>query len=540
MKAPKRIDLNLEEVDALLERVAAGSLKEGDYEIIKAMAETIRILSQSVDDKAASIKRLLRMLFGATTEKAKNVLKNSDKHEDSDESKIASDKSENDRGDNKDRPDKKRKGHGRNGAADYTGADKVTVPNTDLKSGDDCPACLKGKVYKISIPKLVVRIVGNAPLKGVVYELERLRCNLCGQVFTAKAPDKIGDEKYDETAGTMIALLKYGSGFPFNRLEALQDSLGIPLPASTQWEIVEKAAGRIHRVYSELIRQGAQGDVIHNDDTTMKILSLMKENNEDESTRKGMFTTGIISTLNGRKIALFFTGRKHAGENMADLLKQRGPGLSPPIQMCDALSRNLPKDFESILANCMAHGRRNFVDVTWNFPEECRYVIETLAHVYKNDEVAKVMNMSPVERLAFHQTESGPLMEQLRIWFNEQLDEKKVEPNSGLGKAISYMLKHWEALTLFLREPNAPLDNNICERALKKAILHRKNALFYKTEHGAYIGDMFMSIIHTCKLADVNPFDYITALQKHSSEVFKNPQDWMPWNYKSKVPPVTE
>jgi transposase len=540
MKSPKRIDLNLEEVDALLERVAAGSLKEGDYEIIKAMAETIRILSQSVDDKAASIKRLLRMLFGATTEKAKNVLKNSDKHEDSDESKIASDKSENDPGDNKDRPDKKRKGHGRNGAADYTGADKVTVPNTDLKSGDDCPACLKGKVYKISIPKLVVRIVGNAPLKGVVYELERLRCNLCGQVFTAKAPDKIGDEKYDETAGTMIALLKYGSGFPFNRLEALQDSLGIPLPASTQWEIVEKAAGRIHRVYSELIRQGAQGDVIHNDDTTMKILSLMKENNEDESTRKGMFTTGIISTLNGRKIALFFTGRKHAGENMADLLKQRGPGLGPPIQMCDALSRNLPKDFESILANCMAHGRRNFVDVTWNFPEECRYVIETLAHVYKNDEVAKVMNMSPVERLAFHQTESGPLMEQLRIWFNEQLDEKKVEPNSGLGKAISYMLKHWEALTLFLREPNAPLDNNICERALKKAILHRKNALFYKTEHGAYIGDMFMSIIHTCKLADVNPFDYITALQKHSSEVFKNPQDWMPWNYKSKVPPVTE
>jgi len=540
MKAPKRIDLNLEEVDALLERVAAGSLKEGDYEIIKAMAETIRILSQSVDDKAASIKRLLRMLFGATTEKAKNVLKNSDKHEDSDESKIASDKSENDRGDNKDRPDKKRKGHGRNGAADYTGADKVTVPNTDLKSGDDCPACLKGKVYKISIPKLVVRIVGNAPLKGVVYELERLRCNLCGQVFTAKAPDKIGDEKYDETAGTMIALLKYGSGFPFNRLEALQDSLGIPLAASTQWEIVEKAAGRIHRVYSELIRQGAQGDVIHNDDTTMKILSLMKENNEDESTRKGMFTTGIISTLNGRKIALFFTGRKHAGENMADLLKQRGRGLGPPIQMCDALSRNLPKDFESILSNCMAHGRRNFVDVTWNFPEECRYVIETLARIYKNDEVAKVLNMSPAERLAFHQTESGPLMEQLRIWFNEQLDEKKVEPNSGLGKAISYMLKHWEALTLFLREPNAPLDNNICERALKKAILHRKNALFYKTEHGAYIGDMFMSIIHTCKLADVNPFDYITALQKHSSEVFKNPQDWMPWNYKSKVPPVTE
>jgi hypothetical protein len=252
-----------------------------------------------------------------------------------------------------------------------------------------------------------------------------------------------------------------------------------------------------------------------------------------------MFTTGILSTINGRKIALFFTGRKHAGENMADLLEQRQSGLSPPIQMCDALSRNLPKDFLIILANCLAHGRRKFVEVAWNFPEECQYVIETLGQVYKNDEIAKDQNMSPAERLVFHQTESGPLMEQLKIWLNEQLDQKKVEPNSGLGQAISYMLKHWEALTLFLREPNAPLDNNLCEQALKKAILHRKNALFYKTEHGAYIGDMFMSIIHTCNLAGVNPFDYITALQKHSSEVFKNPQNWMPWNYTSMVPSDT-
>lgn len=540
MKAPKRIDLKPEEMDALLERVKVGSLKDGDYEIIKGMADTIRILSQAVDEKTSSIKRLLKMLFGATTEKAKNVLKDSDKEKDSDKSKTSSGKSEDAPEDKKDKPDKKIKGHGRNGAADYTGADKVSVPNNDLKSADPCPHCLKGKVYKMSIPKVVVRIVGNAPLAAKVYELEKLRCNLCGEIFTAKAPENIGDEKYDETAGTMIALLKYGSGFPFNRLEGLQGSLGIPLAASTQWDIVERTGDRIHPVFRELIRQGAQGEVIYNDDTTMKILALMKENDEDESSRKGMFTTGILSTINGRKIALFFTGRNHAGENMADLLEQRQSGLSPPIQMCDALSRNIPKDFLIILANCLAHGRRKFVDVAWNFPEECQYVIETLGQVYKNDEIAKDQNMSPAERLVFHQTESGPLMEQLNIWLDEQLDQNKVEPNSGLGQAISYMLKHWEALTLFLREPNAPLDNNLCEQALKKAILHRKNALFYKTEHGAYIGDMFMSIIHTCNLAGVNPFDYITALQKHSSAVFKNPRNWMPWNYTSMVPSETQ
>ena len=549
MKSPKRIDLTPEDIDALLQRLAARLLQDGDYEIIKAIVETFVILNQAVDEKTTSIKRLLRMLFGASTEKAKNVLKNPEGKEDESGSTEPSTSCNNpeDASKEDDKPGnkKKRKGHGRNGASAYTGADKIKVAHATLKSGDRCPACLRGKVYVMKTPGVVVRIEGKAPVQASVHELEKLRCNLCGEVFTAKAPENPDEEKYDETAGSIIALLKYGSGFPFYRLERLQESLGVPLPASTQWDIVEKKADHIHPVYNELIRQAAQGDVLYNDDTTMKILALMKSNDneqedKDEPSRKGMFTTGILSTTNGRKIALFFTGRKHAGENMNDLLEKRESDRSPPIQMCDALSRNLPKDFRTILANCMAHGRRNFVDVTWAFPEQCRHVIEILKEVYKNDDIAKEQNMSPDERLKFHQEDSGPLMEQLKIWLNEQLDEKKVEPNSGLGQAISYMLRHWEPLTLFLRVPGAPLDNNLCEQALKKAILHRKNALFYKTEHGAYIGDLFMSIIHTCNLNDVNPFDYLTTLEKHSSEVFKNPHKWLPWNYEATVSSMTE
>jgi len=362
--------------------------------------------------------------------------------------------------------------------------------------------------------------------------MQKLRCNLCGEIFIADTPAGIGEEKYDAASAAMIALLKYGSGLPFNRLQQLQASLGVPLPASTQWEIVEQMAGQFCPVYQELNRQAAQGDIIYTDDTTMKILALMQNNDQqDLSERKGIFTTGILSMVNNQKIALFFTGRKHAGENLADLLQQRQSDLSPPIQMCDALSRNTSEMFKSILANCLAHGRRKFVEVALNFPEQCRYVIETLAEVYENDEIAKVQNMTADERLHFHQSKSSPLMEDLKTWLNDQLDQKKVEPNCGLGQAISYMLNHWKPLTLFLRVPGAPLDNNICERALKKAILHRKNALFYKTEHGAYVGDLFMSLIHTCNLADVNPFDYLTVLQKHSSELSEHPETWLPWNY---------
>jgi len=128
---------------------------------------------------------------------------------------------------------------------------------------------------------------------------------------------------------------------------------------------------------------------------------------------------------------------------------------------------------------------------------------------------------------------SGPLMEKLNTWFDEQLDQHLAAPNSGLGQAIGYMLKHWAGLTLFLKVPGASLDNKLCEQALKKAILHRKNALLYKTTHGAQVGDLFMSLTHTCNLSGVNPFDYLTALQEHADELSESQDRWMPWNYTS-------
>jgi transposase len=285
-----------------------------------------------------------------------------------------------------------------------------------------------------------------------------------------------------------------------------------------------------------LIRQAAQGEVMHNDDTSMRVLSLDRGAASDvdiAAERTGVFTTGIISIGEGYRIGLYFTGRKHAGENLADVLKQRAAGLNAPIQMCDALSRNLPKKLEVIVGHCMAHARRHFVEVTPNFPQECRFVLESLGEVYGYDEAARTQGMSPELRLRFHQEHSLPVMEKLRIWLDAQFDERRVEPNSGLGQAMSYLLKHWDRLTLFLRQSGAPLDNNICERALKKSILHRKNSLFYKTRNGAKVGDLFMSLIHTCELNGADPFDYLNQLQRHAEEVKQTPSEWMPWNYRA-------
>ncbi len=348
----------------------------------------------------------------------------------------------------------------------------------------------------------------------------------------------MGEEKYDATTASMIALLRYGSGFPWNRLSELEESLGIPLPAATQCEIVAEASAAIRPAMEELIRQAAQGEVLHNDDTSMPVLALRRHasSDEDEAERTGVFTSGIVSTVHGQNIALFFTGRRHAGENLADVLRRRAAELAPPLQMCDALSRNLPKlpeKLEVIVGHCLAHAHRRFVEVTPNFPEPCRHVLEQLGKVYGNDAVAQEQAMSSEERLRFHQQHSTPAMEDLRAWLNTQFAERNVEPNSGLGLAMRYLLKHWERLTLFLRQPGAPLDNNICERAFKKAILHRKNSLFYKTENGARVGDLFMSLIHTCRLSGANPFDYLTQLQRRADALAQNPSTWMPWNYRA-------
>ena len=549
---PEIVEVDDARLEDVLRRVEQ-AMDAKDAQLLRALIESYAYVSELIEDKNTSIKRLRQLFFGARTEKTKTVTagaadqpapKNTP---DSPPERTPNPASEVDSPSATATADVEKPtaaGHGRNGADAYPGAARIDVPHPSLQAGDGCPDCDEGTVYD-KTPGVLVRISGQPPLAAKIYQVQKLRCHLCGQVFTAPAPPEAGGSKYDATAGSMIGLLKYGSGLPFNRLESLQENLEVPLPASTQWDIVEATAENLAPAFEELVRQAAQGEVLHNDDTTVKILELMWENRSKalaqqadsaDDARTGLFTSGVVALRDGHRVALFFSGPQHAGENLADVLEHRAAELPPPIQMCDALSRNLPEELKTIVANCLAHARRNFVDVYDRFPGQCRHLLEALTVVYRNDAIARKRGLLPEARLQFHQQESGPTMQQLHDWLTRQLDEKLVEPNSGLGGPIRYMLKHWEKLTLFLREPGAPLENNLCERALKKAILHRKNALFYKTQNGARVGDLFMSLIYTCQLNDVNPFDYLTRLQRHADELAASPRLWMPWSYREALP----
>jgi transposase len=532
MTPPPRLDIPMAELEALLERAKAEPLSAADYEILKAALATLGYLTELLEDRTTTLRRLRHLLFGARTEKTRTVCplpEDATAPGGPDAAPAGgAPPPQGEAGSGAPRP-----GHGRNGARAYRGARQVVVPHASLHAGDRCPGCQKGKVYPQREPAYLVRVVGQAPLGATVYALERFRCNLCGEVFPADPPAGVGPAKYDASAGSMVALLKYGSGVPFHRLAQLQGSLGIPLPAATQWEIVAEVAAALQPAYAELIRQAAQGEVLHNDDTGATILALARAPTDAAAeTRTGTFTSGIVATRDGREIACFFTGRQHAGENLADVLRQRAATRGPPIQMCDALARNAPAPFQVILANCLAHARRQFVEIAPAFPAECRVVLEILRQVYRHDAAAKAEGLTPAARLAVHQERSAPLMAELDQWLTAQVAERRVEPNSGLGKAIAYVRKHWEPLTRFLHVAGAPLDNNIAERALKKAILHRKNSMFFQTERGAQVADLFMSLIYTCQRNGADPFHYLTTLQTHAAALAAAPPDWLPWTYR--------
>lgn len=567
-KASPIIDVEMKVLEGVLER-AKPLLQPEDFEIINGLVDTLVRITKLVRERGSTISRLRRLFGLSGSEKTRDLVDPSEttrpepasppaEHAPGVEPAAVSTPS----GDASNggasppptaevgtpgTPDTqptlpvKRKGHGRVAAADYLDAKHLPVPHTALRPGDPCPRCGHGKVYDIKHPAPILRIVGQAPLVATCWDCERLRCAACGIVYTARAPEEAQGEKYDESAVSMIATLCYGVGLPFNRLDHLQRNLDTPLPASTQWDLVNEAATLVEPAYDELVRTAAQGKVLHNDDSYTRILELMGERRAKllatgklpDPERTGLFTTAVVSIVAAiGTVALFFTGRKHAGENLALVLEQRAKDLPPPIQMGDALTRNLPKGHKVIDSNCIAHGRRKIVDEIENYPVECRFLLERLALVYKLDDECKVRGVSDEERLLAHQKESAPLMEEIRARMAAELAEKRIEPNSDLGHAFNYFLKRWEKFTLFLRKAGAPLDNNIAERALKMTIRHRKGSLFYRSQRGAHVGDVFMTLIHTAELHRQNPFEYLTALLRNYKAVAERPADWMPWSYR--------
>jgi len=549
MKQPEDVRLSREEGEALIERIERNTLSAEDRQLLVKVLTFYFWLLFALREAKLSLKRIKALVFGEKPKPPKPP--SADGTPSGGSAGGGETQSSSSQGvppSTATSPEKKPLlGHGRHGAEVYRAAQRVACRHEELAVGERCPACGRGTLYRLP-PGVEMRLDGNALLSAVRYELEKLRCSACGQIFTASVPAAAGPEKYTPRARAVLALARYYLGLPWYRLEGFQVVVGVPVPDATQWDQVELVGDCTHPVFLQLQKEAAQGEVIFQDDTLGRVLALIEENQQARAqaraqgktktdARTGMQTTALIVQVGERRICLYYTGRRHAGENLAALLMRREPGRGKPLVMSDALTSNNVKEEELIRCHCLAYGRRKFSELDEAFPVESAVVVNALTLVFDHDEHARAKQMTRQERLAYHQRKSGPILKKLKRWLERQTAERLVEPNSSLGKAIAYMVDHWPTLTRFLTEPGAPIENNVAERALKLAIRQRKNSLFYATEHSAYIASVLTSVIATCVQAGVNALDYLVAVQEHRQEVVANPNAWLPWNYEAALVP---
>lgn len=549
MKRPEEVQLSREEGEALIERIERNTLSAEDRQVLMKVLTFYFWLLFALREAKLSLKRLKALVFGEKPKPPKPPPADGSASGGSGSKPSSSTVDGVSAAPLSSPPEKKPPlpGHGRHGAEVYRAAQTVACRHEELAVGERCPACGRGSLYRLP-PGVEMRLDGNALLSAVRYEREKLRCSACGQMFTASVPAGAGTEKYTARARAVLALARYYLGLPWHRLEGFQALVGVPVPDATQWDQGELVGDCTHPIFKCLEQLAAQGEVIFQDDTPGRVLALIEENRKARAqaraqgkakadVRTGMQTTALIVQVGERRICLYYTGRRHAGENLEALLTKREPGRGKPLVMSDALSHNNAEEANLIRCHCLAHGRRQFSELADDFPAESAVVVQALKVVYDHDQQAHDQQLSAQERLAYHQTYSEPVLTTLQTWLEQQTAQRLVEPNSSLGKAIAYMVEHWPSLTRFLQEPGAPLDNNVAERALKLCIRQRKNSLFYATEHSAYIASVLTSVIATCVQAGVNALDYLVAVQEHRHEVFANPRAWLPWNYEAALVP---
>ena len=549
MKCPEEVTLSREDGEALRQRLAGDTLTATDRRVLDLVLQWYFWLLFTLQEATFSLKRLRGLLFGAKPHTRKTTPPpGASSHAGHGPGGMGSapaqgmpDTTETTDAGRPPSPGERRPGHGRQSAETYRGAEHVVCRHETLEAGERCPVCGRGRLYRVA-PGVEIRLDGHALLSAVRYVLEKFRCSACGQVCTAAVPAEAGAEKYSARARAVLVLGRYYLGVPLYRLEGYQAMVGVPVADATQWDQIERVADCAYPVFEQLKTLAAQGEVIYQDDTHVRILALIAENRRTQAddpsgARTGMYTTGLVVQQGEHTICLYMAGRAHAGENLEALLTQRDVGRDKPLVMSDALGSNAADEAALIRCHCLAHGRRKFSELEETFPAECTVVMEALKQVFDHDEAARLQQLTPTERLAYHQHASGPIMAALKAWLEQQVEERHVEPNSSLGKAFQYRLNHWQTLTQFLQVERAPLDNNIAERALKLAIRQRKNSLFYATDYSAYIASMLTSLIATCLHAGVNALEYLVVLQEHRAAVFSDPAAWLPWNYQANLAP---
>ena len=519
-KMPKVTKVSQQQMDDFLAAILASNLNEKNAEFAKMLIHGNAWMVRQLELGQLSIANLRKLFQIQGSEKAPNRKPKNDPASLNNKGSASSEEDT--------------KGHGRNGADAYEGAAIVDVVHPELNPGDTCPAeACDGRLYEMSEPGIFVQITGAPLASATRYNMQKLRCAICEIIYTAPLPEGVSDKKYDANFTAMLMINKYFMSVPLYRQDRLQNYLGIPLPASTQWDLMVAHEPMLKVLYKALALDAANGLALCYDDTSVKIMSEIKAAKLAEKGKKSQhtcFTTGIVSLHDDHRTYLYITDNRTAGKCIAEIMALRDTELDPPIMMCDALAANIPQGISEdlyILCFCLVHARRQFYELPNGYDDVADKVIGLIGTIYDHEAHTKGFNSE--KRLAYHQEKSTPVMAELKAYLEEQASE--FEPNSVAGKAIDYILNRWTQLSQFLRQAHAPLDTNIVERALKLVIQVRKSSMFYKTLSSAAFASYVQSALYSAAQNDINPCDYMCALIDNEDAVIQNARAWLPWHY---------
>ncbi len=532
-------------VDALLAKLRArGTLEPEDYEALLGVVETWAHLTEIARGSDASIDQI-RGLLGLERPRTRSTRPEPQSQGATDTpTPTAADQDSADR-----QAERRRDEHGRSGPGAFKKLAQAHHTHVGLASGDECPECARGRVYKYT-PSVFTTITGQAPLVATRHTVEALQCNLCKAVFKAPLPEVLeadgisGHVLYSFSAVAIVATYRFFGGLPMHRQQTLQAALGIPVPDASIWDLCERLADILQPIRRVLVEQAAQAKVFYGDDTGATVLDEREKKRPNrrtgkEVTRTGCHTTCVIAVDDAdHALTLFFTGIHHTGE-VLDLVLAARKTSTAPIFMGDCIASNTVTVTTVFYAGCNAHAVRRFKDLRERYPAETDYALTRYRSIYDVEAECVASGLSGEARRDRHADKSLPLLRELCDYGHDLFEQRKVEPNSDLGQAFTFILDNERRLSAFTRHPHAPLDNNRCERELRICVRLRETSRFFRNAIGAGVADTILTVGATAQAANVNLFDYFVAVQRHRADVREHPDEWVPWRYQARVRQLT-
>lgn len=547
-----RIDITLEQVRHLQERVDRHQLEADDWPVVAGLVSMLIARTEARQDRLRA--KAAEQAAGQQDKKT-GCVDDADAHEQSSESAPGAGVGSGEPPLTDSTEPKPPKGHGRNGA------DAFAHATTHLHSlaagiiGAICVLCGVGRVFAYR-DKVIIRVVGQPLFRPERHVFQQGYCRLCGAIFRAEGTEMvlrggIGTSYilYDWSACAMLIVMHYFAGAPFKRLEALHQGWGMPMPDANQWRIADDCDDLLAPLYRALERHAIRNATsLGFDDTGSMIIELRRQIHKEiqalqslgeptRHVRTAINATCLYIETGQAKVVLFFTGRHHAGEIVDRVLEHRRTSAGKLVAVSDAASKNFCLDHADELeqAVCNAHCYLKFRAIKDQFPAEHAVAGELYAAVFDNDDKAKALGLDPHQRMLYHREHSKPQM--LRLWqmCKDKVDGNLVEPNSPLWEPVSFVINQWTRLTKFYEVPGVPLDTNVVEQALIIPVRYLAGSFAYKTQNGADVGDHHMSFIATANACGVEPVAYLTECLRNHEDLAKRPEYYLPWVYRDRL-----